>query len=286
MRPLHPLARHTSITLLTLALITPLWAGHPIKTTPENRPETPVEMDATPSVDPADNAKPLPPAPEVHTSVDRNAVIIRQAKVYRGPSFTVGEIPAPASATPAASPTSSHISVSLPEPRKYKKHDIITIIVREDSDASTSGKGDSNKKQDLDFSLDQFLNVNLAKLQVSSTANPSSLPKVKFSFKNDRSNDASQQRTDKASARISATIVDVKPNGTLVIEATKHITLDKEEQDFKLSGICRADDITIDNTLLSTQLANLQFKKTTTGEVRDGVKRGWLNKFIDAVNPF
>jgi flagellar L-ring protein FlgH len=71
-----------------------------------------------------------------------------------------------------------------------------------------------------------------------------------------------------------------------VVEAVKQITVDKEEQIFTLTGICRVEDISVDNTLLSTQLANLSLSKQTRGEVRDTTKRGWLNKFIDQVSPF
>ena len=80
--------------------------------------------------------------------------------------------------------------------------------------------------------------------------------------------------------------MDVKPNGTMVVEATAHITVDKEEQLFRLSGVCRVEDLTVDNTILSTQLADLTISKQTRGEVRDGTKRGWLNQFIDKVSPF
>jgi flagellar L-ring protein FlgH len=53
-----------------------------------------------------------------------------------------------------------------------------------------------------------------------------------------------------------------------------------------MSGVCRAEDVGVDNSVLSTQLANLSLSKQTAGEVRDGVKRGWMNKILDEVNPF
>jgi flagellar L-ring protein precursor FlgH len=80
--------------------------------------------------------------------------------------------------------------------------------------------------------------------------------------------------------------VDVKPNGTMVVEAVKQITVDKEVQTFKLTGVCRGEDIGVDNSLLSTQLANLSISKQTSGMVHDGTKRGWLNRLIDQISPF
>ena len=72
----------------------------------------------------------------------------------------------------------------------------------------------------------------------------------------------------------------------MVVEAVKQITVDKEVQTFKLTGACRVEDIGVDNTVLSTQLANLTISKQTSGMVRDGTKRGWLNQLIDNISPF
>ena len=121
---------------------------------------------------------------------------------------------------------------------------------------------------------------------VGVVGSPNKLPEIKFKYNNDRQSDAEQQRQDSLSARISATVLDVKPNGTMVIEAVKVITVDKEEQTFKLTGLCRVEDITPDNTILSTQLANLNLSKQTKGEVRDGTRTGWLNRFWDHITPF
>jgi len=186
-------------------------------------------------------------------------------------------------------PAISMIAVSPAPPKKYHKNDLVTIIIREDSQATTNGKGDSKKTQDFDLALEQFLQLAISSSgvpQVTNVGNPSTLPQIKFKYENNRQSDASQERQDSLSARITANVVDVKPNGTLVIEAVKQIIVDKEEQTFTLSGICRVEDVAVDNTLLSTQLANLSLSKQTRGEVRDGTRRGWLNKFIDTWNPF
>jgi flagellar L-ring protein precursor FlgH len=85
---------------------------------------------------------------------------------------------------------------------------------------------------------------------------------------------------------MSGTVVDVKPNGTLVVEAVSRNTVNQEQLTYTLSGVCRVEDIAADNTILSTQLANLNLTMQTKGEVYDGTRRGWLNKFLDKVNPF
>jgi flagellar L-ring protein precursor FlgH len=183
----------------------------------------------------------------------------------------------------------SFIAVQPAQPRKYHKNDLLTVIIREDSDSSTNGKGKANKSQDFDFALEQFIQLAVAQSglpTIETVKTPSRLPAIKFKYENNRESDADQERQDSFSARISATVVDVKPNGTMVIEAVKQIIVEKEEQVFRLSGICRVEDIAVDNTILSTQLADLALSKQTKGNVFDGTKRGWLNQMIDRVSPF
>jgi flagellar L-ring protein precursor FlgH len=183
----------------------------------------------------------------------------------------------------------SFTAVEPTKPHKYQKNDIVTVIVREDASSTTTGDATSKKEQDFDTALQQFIQLALSQSgvpTVGTVGNPSNLPEVKFKYQNDRQNDASQARTDSASLRISGTIVDVKPNGTLVIEAMKNIAMDQEVQHYTLTGVCRAEDIAADNTILSTQMANLTLNRKTKGEVRDGTRRGWLNSIIDNLSPF
>jgi flagellar L-ring protein precursor FlgH len=181
----------------------------------------------------------------------------------------------------------SLIAVSPARPKKYKKHDLVAIIVRQDSEASSNASASLSRKQDFDYALQQFLEF--ARFAgtggIGNVTNPSKLPEIKFKFDNSRNADAANDRTDHMSLRITAEVIDVKPNGTLVLEAVAHIRHDREEQTMRLSGVARAEDVAADNTLLSTQLANLNLSKDTTGEVRDGTKRSLLNNIIDHVGP-
>jgi flagellar L-ring protein FlgH len=182
----------------------------------------------------------------------------------------------------------SFTAVQPPIPHKFKKNDLVTVIVEEDSGYTSSAEGKSQKQQAYDLAIQQFIQLAASASGVPSVGvvgQPSKLPEIKFNYNNNRDNQASQTRTDSFTVRIAATVVDVKPNGNCVIEADKSITVDKEIQTFRLSGVCRAADITPDNTVLSTQLASLTVSKNTGGEVREGIKSGWLNKLIDKYNP-
>jgi flagellar L-ring protein precursor FlgH len=192
--------------------------------------------------------------------------------------------------TPASvSAFGSLYAVPSPQTRRFKKHDLLTVIINENSDTSTTATNNSKKQQDFDLALQQFLALNVASSgipYVTKVGNPSNLPEVKFKYNNDTKANADQTREDKFSARLTAEVIDIKPNGTLVVQAVKTIKQDKEIQEFRLSGVCRSEDVTIDNTIISTQLADLRLEKVTSGEVRNGTKRGWLNNLLDQFNPF
>ena len=98
--------------------------------------------------------------------------------------------------------------------------------------------------------------------------------------------DGSVDRSDTLTARITGEVVDVKPNGTLVLQARKQIRTDEEEQQFVLTGTCRAEDVGADNTVLSTQMFDLQLQKNHKGMVREATRRTWLQKLFGAVSPF
>jgi flagellar L-ring protein precursor FlgH len=234
----------------------------------------------------------VPPMGDVRPGEPTPAYTVTPTGPVRGSLFRQGAaapVPVNAEGMPMGGAPVSFTAVEPAKPRKFKKNDVVTVIVREDSSSSTTGKGNSKKQQSFDVALQQFVQLALSRSglpTIGTVGNPSNLPEVKFNYNNDRQSQAVEERTDSATLRISGTVVDVKPNGTMVVEATKNITMDKETQHYTLSGICRAEDVTGDNTILSTQMANLTLNKQTAGTVKDGTKRGWLNSIIDTISPF
>ncbi len=111
-------------------------------------------------------------------------------------------------------------------------------------------------------------------------------PQIKGSGERKFEGDGEVKRRDQFIGRLTAEILDIKPNGTLVLSARKFIKTDDEEQTFELTGVCRTRDINADNTVLSTQLADLTVRKTHKGAVRDTTKRGIAPWLTDKINPW
>lgn len=182
----------------------------------------------------------------------------------------------------------SFTAVSMPTPRKFSVHDQVVIVVRESTETDIESDMDTKKETDVQgrinamprLSITDLLNL---QLKNSAITDP---PRVDVSFSNEFKGEGSYSRKDTFTSRLTATIIDIKPNGTMVLEARKFIKSDKESLEMILTGVCRKDDITADNTVLSTQLADLNIIKKHTGDVRRATKKGILTRLMDLIFNF
>lgn len=88
------------------------------------------------------------------------------------------------------------------------------------------------------------------------------------------------------SNRTAVTVVDVLPNGNLVIEGSKIIRTGIEDQYAYMRGVVRPVDIEADNTISSTKIADAQVEFIPAGELTEAQKKGWLLRAWDKVKPF
>jgi flagellar L-ring protein FlgH len=179
----------------------------------------------------------------------------------------------------------SFFAVPEPEPKTLKVHDLVQVVVREQSEISSKGTNNMTRDSELDAKVNDFVKLNLAKLTIKGLQ-PNIAPEINLSGTRSFQGQGEVDRSDSITARITAEVVDVKPNGTVVLQARKRIKTDEEEQEFILTGTCRVEDIAADDTITSTQLYDLQLQKNHKGDVRQATKRGTLGKLLDVINPF
>ena len=86
--------------------------------------------------------------------------------------------------------------------------------------------------------------------------------------------------------RAAVQVIDVLPNGNLVIEGLREISFSQERQFASLHGIVRPYDIQPDNTVSSSNIAGAQIQIVSEGTLTEAQKKGWLLKLNDKVNPF
>jgi flagellar L-ring protein precursor FlgH len=177
-------------------------------------------------------------------------------------------------------------AVAPQQPHLLKKHDLVNIVVNEESKSQTAGTSDQERQSDFDAKVDAFVKLELAKFSVQGGAEGANPPEVKLEGQRDFKATGEYDRTDTMTTRLEAEVIDVKPNGTIVIQARRHLKIDEEEISVSLTGTCKVDDIDASNSILSTQLLDLDLQKSTKGEVHDTNKRGLLHRLLDIIGPF
>ena len=76
------------------------------------------------------------------------------------------------------------------------------------------------------------------------------------------------------------------PNGDLGIEGTKEVTINRERQILRIRGVVRPRDITPNNVVLSTAIANMEVVFDGKGIVSDANKPGFLFRLLQWATPF
>ena len=85
---------------------------------------------------------------------------------------------------------------------------------------------------------------------------------------------------------ISVTVVAVYPNGTMLVQGQKRVTLNRGDEFVQIKDIVRSADITADNSVPSTRVADARIAYTGKGDVARASRQGWLSRFFQTISPF
>ncbi len=191
----------------------------------------------------------------------------------------------------------SPIAVAEPAPKKIGVGDFVTVIVREDKQALSDARLQADKEWTLDAEISKWFRLHderdrgtrLIPQTFEENTTPGALgnPGAAFNFRDEYGGRGTVDRRDSLTTRIQARVIDVKPNGNLLLEATKDIQLnDDEGYKITLTGECRAADVTPQNSVLSTQVADAHIKVENRGAAKAASERGWFKKLSDKLKLF
>jgi flagellar L-ring protein precursor FlgH len=85
---------------------------------------------------------------------------------------------------------------------------------------------------------------------------------------------------------MTAQVIQVLPNGRLVIEGSRQVRVNNENQLINVHGVIRIEDIDTTNTILSTSIAEARIELSGEGIVSDKQRPGWFTRILDWVWPF
>lgn len=156
--------------------------------------------------------------------------------------------------------------------------DLVTIVVVENAQASDSTEAKMEKEHDVDMGITSFFNAG-AKL-FGADDGEVRWPRGTLDAANQFESSGDLARKSKITAQISAVVRAVQPNGNLVIEGRRTIYLDKEKKNIVITGIIRPEDISTENKVESTAIADAQIIYEGFGPVTDSTKPGLLSAIL------
>lgn len=170
--------------------------------------------------------------------------------------------------------------------RAYQVGDLVTVNIVETSKASKKADTKTARQSSINAGISNALGWEgkISKIGVPAEFNNEAM--FKASMKNDFSGSGETSRDETMTASITARVMEVTPNGNLFIKGTRHVKVNNENQIITLTGMIRPVDISPNNTVLSSYIADARIAYSGKGPVSDKQRPGWLLRAIDFVWPF
>ena len=171
--------------------------------------------------------------------------------------------------------------------------DIVTINIVENSTAqknSQTGLGRNSSvsgKVNAMMGLEDITNFPLVGSAVGSLApNLDTTKGISGTYNSSFTGSGNTSRKESMTAKISARVIQVLPNGNLVIRGSREVMVNNEKQYINVQGVIRPEDIASDNTVLSTYVADARIDYIGKGDISAQQRQGWLTRALNVIWPF
>lgn len=169
-------------------------------------------------------------------------------------------------------------------PKAGRIGDIVTVMIEESSKATNEASTDTKRASDFSAQVEKFLGFQTGYPSDTSNFNP--FGKIKAGLESDFKGQGATSRSGKLVAKITARVVELLPDGNLRIRGYRQVLINNEAQLITLTGIIRPRDITVDNVVRSSRIADARITYNGVGIVNDRQRPGWLARVFDVIFPF
>ncbi len=153
--------------------------------------------------------------------------------------------------------------------------DLVTVVLAEKTDAKKSSATSTSKETEADM---DFGSLTVGGRPVVGEGLSLFGASADSARTFEGSGDSSQ--SNQLSGEITVTVAEVLPNGNLVVQGEKWLGINQGNEFVRLRGIVRPLDISTNNRVRSTQIANAQLYYGGTGVLRESNAPGWLTRFF------
>lgn len=220
----------------------------------------------------------------------------------------IGEAPEMATiANPMADPAYQPVSLPMPAPRKnVKLHnslwqndrvtffedqrannvgDIITVTIDIKDEATLDNKSDRTRASKEDAGLDNFLGYETALNRIL-PQDVSNTNLTGFDSNSSHTGSGSIEREDEIKVRMAALIMQMLPNGNMVIHGKQEVLVNFEKRVLQVDGVIRPEDISVNNTISYDQIAEARIIYGGEGQISDMQQPRYGQQLYDILFPF
>ncbi|MBP5468798.1 MAG: flagellar basal body L-ring protein FlgH [Candidatus Riflebacteria bacterium] len=158
--------------------------------------------------------------------------------------------------------------------RNYKPGDIITIKISESTSAQSKATTKTEKESKTEVTAQP--RIPIFKKVMNKIVGEQKI-------NNEFDGEGTTTRSGSLDGTITATVLEVLPNGNLLIEGSRNIAVNKENQIMRVRGVARPKDIDAKNTIDSKLLADAQIKFDGKGTVSRANRHGFMTRIFDSV---
>ena len=167
--------------------------------------------------------------------------------------------------------------------KAHRVGDIVTVVIQENNGTSRNNNTTTSRTSGIDASVSSFLYPPSATGLLSKNGQ---LPAMSMTGKNTFNGGGTIANQETIAAQIAVKVIDVLPNGNLVVEGRRQTAFSGEKQEAVLRGTVRFDDVTSTNTVFSFNIADASIQYISHGALTDAQRKGWFTTVWDKVSPF
>lgn len=159
--------------------------------------------------------------------------------------------------------------------RAHRVGDLVTILLVESTVTSKSVRSKNDRSGSLSFVpplTGPFAFLDPSDLKASGAG----------SF----SGSGSAGQNSSLATALAVTIVEVRPNGTALVQGEKNMLLSQGDEWVRFRGIIRLADVDAENTVMSSRVAEAAIEYSGKGDLQRASRPGWLSRFFSIISPF
>lgn len=169
--------------------------------------------------------------------------------------------------------------------RAHRIGDIVLVKIVETSSGKKTAETKTSRDSSLTGGISSLFGFEKSLLTKGGQNTPG-LTNLNADMANSFQGKGETKRDSTVTATLSAKVVDIAMDGNLMIQGYREVRVNNETQHIILSGLVRPADISQDNSILSSNIADARIEYNGTGALASKQQPGWLSNALDVIWPF